>query len=155
MRKINKTGPGTTRKSESVLEPEPEPPGNLSQFWNRTRNRHIIWVSSRTGTGTVRNMDPLQQCLELGMPWTPAAGHLAMRGLPRATSFGIHQTVSESTTSDETTSTTHFPVQFVPIFQIFFWNFFWPFFCSGLLFDRKGPPLWWNFFLNISKCCFW
>ena len=32
MRKINKTGPGTARKSESVLEPEPEPPDNLSQF---------------------------------------------------------------------------------------------------------------------------
>ena len=42
MRKIYKTGPGTARKSESVLEPEPEPPDNLSQFWNRTRNRKII-----------------------------------------------------------------------------------------------------------------
>ena len=60
MRKINESGPGTARKSKSVLKPEPEPPDNLSQFWNRTRNRQIIWVSSRTGTG--RNMDPLQQC---------------------------------------------------------------------------------------------
>ena len=61
MRKINKTGPGTARKSKSVIEPEPELPENLSQFWNRTRSRQIIWVSSRTGTGTGRNMDPLQE----------------------------------------------------------------------------------------------
>ena len=58
MRKINKTRPGTARKSKSVLEPEP--PDNLSQFWNRTRNRQIILISSRAGTS--RNMDPLQQC---------------------------------------------------------------------------------------------
>ena len=61
MRKINKTGPGTARKSKSVLEPEREPPDNLSQYWNPTRNRQKIRVSSRTGTG--RNMDPLQQWL--------------------------------------------------------------------------------------------
>ena len=42
MKKINKTGPGTARKSESVLEPEPEPPDNLNQFWTQTRNRQII-----------------------------------------------------------------------------------------------------------------
>ena len=42
MRKIYKTGPGTARKSESVLEPEPEPPDSPSEFWNQTRNRHII-----------------------------------------------------------------------------------------------------------------
>ena len=28
----------------------------------RTRNRKKIYVSSRTGTGTGRNMDPLQPC---------------------------------------------------------------------------------------------
>ena len=54
-----KTGPRIAKKSESILEPEPEPPDKLSQFWNRTRNRQIIGVSSKSGTG--RNMDPLQQ----------------------------------------------------------------------------------------------
>ena len=61
MRKIDKTVPRTARKSESVLEPKPELPDSLSQFWNQTRNRQIIGVSSRTGTGTGRNMEPLQQ----------------------------------------------------------------------------------------------
>ena len=42
MKKIFKTGPGTANKSESVLEPEPELPDNLSQFLNRTRKRKII-----------------------------------------------------------------------------------------------------------------
>ena len=65
MRKIYKTGLGTARKSELILELEPEPPENLSQFWNQTRNRQIICVSSRTGTG--RNMDPLQQWLTLNL----------------------------------------------------------------------------------------
>ena len=63
MKFLYKPGPGTGRKSESVLEPESEQQDNLSQFWNRTRNRPIILVSSRIGTGTGRNMDPLQQCL--------------------------------------------------------------------------------------------
>ena len=57
IKQINKTA----RKSESGLKLEPEPPDILSQFWNRTRNRQVIWFSSRTGTGTGRNMDPLQQ----------------------------------------------------------------------------------------------
>ena len=30
--KSKKTRPGTTRKSKSVLEPDPEPPENISQF---------------------------------------------------------------------------------------------------------------------------
>ena len=34
MRKINKTGPGTARRPQSVLEPEPEPPRALGQFQN-------------------------------------------------------------------------------------------------------------------------
>ena len=42
MRKILKTGPGTARKSKSVVEPESESPDNLSQFWKWTRNRQII-----------------------------------------------------------------------------------------------------------------
>ena len=71
MRKITKTAPGTARKSESILEPESELPVNLSHFWNQTRIRQIIWVSSRTGTGTGRNMDPLQQC------WTALARHFS------------------------------------------------------------------------------
>ena len=54
MTKIHKIRPGTARKSESVLQPEP--PDNLSQFWNR--NRQIIWVSSR-----ILELEPVQQWL--------------------------------------------------------------------------------------------
>ena len=70
MRKIYKTGRGTTRKPESVLDPEPEQPDNLSQFWTRTQKGQIIWVSSRTKTGTSRNMDPLQQWETKPIRWS-------------------------------------------------------------------------------------
>ena len=36
------------------------------------------------------------------------------------TETSVQQTMSESTTCDETTSTIHFPVLFGPIYQIFF-----------------------------------
>ena len=59
----NKKKPGTARKSESVLEPEPEPPDDVNQFWNRTRNCQIIWASSRTGTG-IGGKKPFQKLLK-------------------------------------------------------------------------------------------
>ena len=44
--------------SKSFTEQDPEPAENIRQFYNRTRNRQIFRVSSRSGTG--RNIDPLE-----------------------------------------------------------------------------------------------
>jgi hypothetical protein len=46
--------------------------------------------------------------------------------------------MSESTTCDETTSTTHFPVPFGPIFQIFFLKISLTFFSAPVNFLTKG-----------------
>ena len=55
---------------------------------------------------------------------------------------GVQETVSESTTCDETTSTTHFPVPFGPIFRIFFLKFFFTFFffALGYFLTVRDPP---------------
>ena len=47
--KYYRIGPWTARKYIQVLEPDLKPPKNLRHLKSRTRNRLIIWVSSRTG----------------------------------------------------------------------------------------------------------
>ena len=49
--KNNRTGPGIAKKSKSFLKPHPEPPENISEFYNQTRNREMIWISSRMEIG--------------------------------------------------------------------------------------------------------
>ena len=54
--------------SKRFTEQDAEPAENIRQFYNRTRNRQIFRVSSRSGTG--RNFDPLEQCRIVGQEWT-------------------------------------------------------------------------------------
>ena len=64
------------------------------------------------------------------------------------------QSVPESTTWDVKTSTTHFPVPFGPIFQIFFFEIFFDlFFTAGNFLTVRDPP--YGEKLEIfSECCF-